>query len=137
LISGQLLTWWIDLKFLSGWNVIANIRIWTSGLHESCGKKMSSFGLLELEIWTKHWTISGLQEKFRLLFGFYDLNLKITDLNCGLLWMFWDYVLAFHQDKPYLNPSFTAPVMTQIPNSVPVWIELSLLLALSLSFDFQ
>ena len=49
-------------RFGTSENVIANIRISTDSLHESSGKlsqlsnktRMSSYGLLELEIWVEH-----------------------------------------------------------------------------------
>jgi hypothetical protein len=36
-VGGQLLTWWLAIDLLAGQNIIANIRIWTDSLHESCG----------------------------------------------------------------------------------------------------
>jgi len=52
----------LGIDLFSGRNGIVPIRIWQSGLHESCRnmspistkKKMSLFGLLEPEIWTEH-----------------------------------------------------------------------------------
>ena len=63
------------LIFLSAENVIANINIWADSLHESSGKlsqlsdktRVDAFWLLELEIWAENWTVSGLQDRFRLL----------------------------------------------------------------------
>jgi len=56
------MTWWFMYGFCFGQNGIAKIRIWKSGLYESCRnlsqfstkRKISSFGLLELDIWTEH-----------------------------------------------------------------------------------
>jgi len=50
------------MDLFSGRNDISTIRIWQSDLNESCRnmyqistkRKMSSFGLLEPEIWTEH-----------------------------------------------------------------------------------
>jgi hypothetical protein len=83
LVGGQPLTWWLVIDIV-GWlltllasqKVIANIKIGAHSLHESCGKlsqisskrRMSLFGLLELEIWAEHRTVSGLQDRFRRLF---------------------------------------------------------------------
>jgi len=72
--------------FLSEPNIIANVRIWIDSLHESSRNLsqlsnktiMSSFEILELEIWAEHWTMSGLQDRFQLLFCCYNLNLKTT-----------------------------------------------------------
>jgi hypothetical protein len=47
--------------------------------------RISAFRLLELEIWAEHWTVSGLQDRFWLLCCCYNLNLKTTFLNLGLL----------------------------------------------------
>ena len=41
-------------------------------------KKWRSFGLLELQIWAKHWTIFGLQDRFGLLRCCYNLDLVST-----------------------------------------------------------
>jgi hypothetical protein len=62
-VGGHLFDLVTTLIFLSEQNINANIRIWTDSLHESSGKlsplfkktRMSSFGLLELEIWVEHW----------------------------------------------------------------------------------
>jgi hypothetical protein len=95
-VGGHLLTWWQPLSFCLNKKVITNIIIWTDNIHESSRNlsqlskkiRMSSFGLLELEIWAKHWTVSKLQDTFRLLFCCYNLNLKTTVLNLGLPWKF-------------------------------------------------
>jgi len=76
--------------------IIDNVIIWTDLNHESSRKlsqlsrkkKLRSFGLLELEIWAKHWTVSGLQDRFRLLRCCYNLDLKMAFLNLGFLWNF-------------------------------------------------
>ena len=59
--SGQPLTWWLMADLLAEQKIIANIRIWENGIHESCGylsqhfrkkkeKRMSFVWLLELKI---------------------------------------------------------------------------------------
>ena len=91
------------LIFLSAENIIANIIIWTDSLHESSGKlsllsnktRMRSFGLLELEIWAKYWTMSGLQDRFWLLCCCYNLSLKTVLLNLGLFMKVLGLCLSF------------------------------------------
>ena len=87
-VGGQLLTWWKSLSyFLNKTNMLpselgplVNMKVvenWLSFL----GKKWRSFGLLELQIWAKHWTVFGLQDRFRLLRCCYDLDLKTALLD--------------------------------------------------------
>jgi hypothetical protein len=102
--------WVLDLVtiliFLSEQNVIANIRIWIDSLHESFGKlsqisnktRIGAFGLLELEIWAEHWIMSGLQDRFKLLYCCYHLNSKMALLNLGLLMKVLGLCLSF----PYI-----------------------------------
>ena len=74
--NSELLIWWLIVEWVAtSWlgntsyllvcrKCIANIRNWTNSLHESSGKlsqlsnvkRIGAFGLLELEIWAKHWT---------------------------------------------------------------------------------
>jgi hypothetical protein len=134
--------------FLSEQNIIANVRIWTDSLHESSGNLssltnktiMSSFGLLELKIWAEYWTVSGLQDRFWLLFCSYNLNLKTDVWN---LWLF----------MKVLGPCLSFPSIWTRPKSMfysssydPItewcsnlnWTTISSLsLTLSLSFHFQ
>jgi len=133
---------------LSEQNVIANIIIWTDSLHESFGHlsqffkntRMSSFGLLELEIWAKHWTVSELQDRFRLLFCCYNLNLKTTLLNIGLLMKVLGPCLSF--PSIYTRPK--SKFYNSIYDSINEWCSSlnwtsisSLSLTLSLFFHFQ
>jgi hypothetical protein len=121
------------LIFLSEQIVIDNVRIWTDFCHESSRKlshlsnkkRIGAFGLLELEIWAKHWTMSGLQDRFRLLRCCYDLDFQTVEMSLSLIWMFLAYVLAFQPYKPNWNPRSTSPDTTQWLNSVPVWTELA------------
>jgi hypothetical protein len=92
-----------NIIFLSEQNIIANVKIWTDILHESSGHlsqlsnktRMSSFELLELEIWAEYWTMFGLQDRFWLLFCYYNLNLKTTILNLGLFMKLLGLCLSF------------------------------------------
>jgi hypothetical protein len=92
-VGSPFLTWWLAIDLFTGQKVTANIRIWIDSLMKvmriclsfPIKKWMSSFGLLKLEIWAKHRTMSRLQDKFRLLFCWYNLNLKMAALNLGLL----------------------------------------------------
>jgi hypothetical protein len=119
------------LIFLSAKNIIDNFIIWTDLNHESSRKLsqlsrekiLRSFGLLELEIWTEHETVSGLQDWFGLLCCCYNLDLKTAFLNLGLHMKVLGLCLSFPSIYEDLNPRSTAPDMTQWPNSVPVWIE--------------
>jgi len=91
------------LIFLSAENVITNFRIWIDSLHKSSGKlsklsnkiRIGAIGLLELEIWAKHWKMSGLHDRFRLLCRCYHLNLKMTLLNLGLFMKVLGLCLSF------------------------------------------
>jgi hypothetical protein len=51
-------------------------------------KKLRSFGLLELEIWVEHWTVSGQQDGLGLLSCYYNLELKTAFLNLDSTWKF-------------------------------------------------
>jgi hypothetical protein len=122
------------LIFLSAENVIANIKIWAASLHESSGKlsqlsnksRTSAFGLLELEIWAEHWTVSGLQDRLWLLRCCYHLNSKMTLLNLGLLMKVLGLCLSSSYDP-----------ITKWCSSLD-WTSISFLsLALSLSSQFQ
>ena len=103
-VGGHLLT--TTIIFLSEQNIIVNVIIWTDSLHESSGHlsqlsnkiQMSSFGLLELKIWAEHWTMSGLHDRFWLLFCCYKLNLKTVILNLG----FFTKVLGLCLNFPYI-----------------------------------
>jgi hypothetical protein len=44
-------------------------------------------------------------------------------LNLGPTLKFYAYVLSFHPYKTDLNQRSTAPDMTQLPSSVPVWTK--------------
>jgi hypothetical protein len=59
---------------------------------------LGAFGLLELKIWAEHWTMSGLQDRFRLLCCCYNLNLKTVLLNLGLFMKVLGLCLSF----PYI-----------------------------------
>ena len=84
---------WQSLSSSLPKNIIDNVIIWTDLNHESSRKlshisrikTLRSFGLLELEIWAEHWTVSGLQDRLRLLRCCYNLDLKTAFLNLGLL----------------------------------------------------
>jgi hypothetical protein len=137
------------LIFLSADNVIANIRIWTDSLHDSSGKlshlsnkkkRIGAFGLLELEIWAEHWTVSGLQDRFWLLCCCYNLNLKTVLLN---LWLFMKVLrlcLSFLSiqtiPKSKLYSSSYDPITEWCSNLNSTSISF-LSLALSLSSQFQ
>jgi len=134
--------------FLSEQNVIANVRIWTDNLHKhsrhlsqlSNKTRMSSFGLLELEIWAEHWTVSGPQNRFRLLFYCYNLNLKTTVLNLELIMKVLGLCLSFPsiQTRPKSKfYSFSYDPITEWCSSLN-WTNISSLsLALSLYSQFQ
>jgi hypothetical protein len=100
-VGGHLLTWWQPLS--SYLNKMSLLMSWTNSLHESSGHlyqlsnktRMSSFGLLKLEIWAEHWIVSWMQDKFRLLFCSYNLNLKTTLLNLGLFMKVLGLCLSF------------------------------------------
>jgi hypothetical protein len=134
--------------FLFEQNVITNVRIWTYNLYESSGHlsplsnktRISSFGLLKLEIWVEYWTVSGLQDRFRLLFCCYNLNLITAILNLGLSMKVLGLCLNF--------PSIYTIPKSMFCNSIydPItewcfslnWTNISFLsLALSLSSQFQ
>ena len=91
-VGGQLLTWWKSLssclnktKMLpSKMSPDVQMKVLGNSLIFLEKKKMRSFGLLELKIWAEHWTVSGLQDRFRLLRCCYNLDLKTTFLNLGL-----------------------------------------------------
>jgi len=136
------------LIFLSKQNVIANVRIRIDLNHESSRKlsqisrkkQLRSFGLLELEIWVEHWTVSGLQDRFRLLRCCYNLDLKMAFLYLGLLMKVLGLCLNFPsissrpKSKIY---SSRYDLMTEQCSSLD-WTSISFLsLALSLSFQFQ
>jgi len=135
-VGGHLFDLVTTLIFLSEQNIIGNIRIWTDSLHESFGKlsqlsnktRMSSFGLLELEIWVEHWTVFGLQDRFRRLFCCYNLNLKTVVLNLGLFMKFLGLCLRF----PYMFYSSSYDPIIEWCSNIS-----SLSLALSLSSQFQ
>jgi hypothetical protein len=113
--NSKLLIWWLIVEwvatswlgnnpyFLSVENVIPNIKIWTDSPHESSGKlsqlsnktRMKSFGLLKLEIWAEHWTLSRLQDRFWLLCCCYNLNLKTVLLNLRLFMKVLGLCLSF------------------------------------------
>jgi len=136
------------LIFLSVENIIANIRIWTDSSHESSGKlsqlsnkiRIGTFGLLELEIWAEHWTMSGLQDRFWILCCCHHLNSTMTLLNPGLFMK----VLGICLNFPYIQ---TRPKSKFYSSSYdPItewcfsldWTSISFLsLALSLSSQFQ
>jgi len=98
LIVEWMATSWLgnNLYLLVCQKIIDNVIIWTDLNHESSRKlsqisrkkKLRSFGLLELEIRAEHWTVSGQQDRFRILFYCYNLDLKMVFLNLGLLWKF-------------------------------------------------
>ena len=91
-VDGQLLTWWkslssclnkrslltLELELTVLMKVIENYLIFPV-------KKLGSFRLLELKIWVEHWTVSGLQDSFRLLRCSYNLDFKTAFLNLGFL----------------------------------------------------
>jgi hypothetical protein len=103
--NSKLLIWWLIVEWVTtSWlgnhpyllvcrKRIANIRIWIDSHHESSWElsqlsnktRIRSFGLLELDIWAEHWTVSGPQDKFRLLYCCYNWNLKTVILNPGLI----------------------------------------------------
>ena len=88
-VGGQLLTWWKSLssclnktKMLpSELGPLENMKVVENWLSFP-GKKSRSFGLLELQIWAKYWTVFGLQDRFGLLRCCYDLDLKTALLDC-------------------------------------------------------
>jgi len=91
-VGGQLLTWW---KFLSSclnksssltseFEPTLLMKVLGNCLSFPGKNKLRSFGLLELEIWAEHWTVYGLQDRFRLLCCCYNLDLKTAFLNLGL-----------------------------------------------------
>jgi hypothetical protein len=100
-------SWLSDNSYLLVWTKHHfNIRIWTDSPHKSSGKlsqlsnktSIGAFGLLELKIWAEHWTVSGLQDRFRLLRCCYHLNLKMTLLNLGVYMK----VLSLYLSFPYI-----------------------------------
>jgi hypothetical protein len=116
------------LIFLSEQNIIANIRTRTTCAIKVIGnclnfprKKLRSFGLLELEIWAEHWTVSGLQDRFGLLCCCYNLDLKTTFLNLGLHMKVVGLYLTESVQNLEVIWTFITRDMTQLPNSVPVW----------------
>jgi hypothetical protein len=119
----------LDLvKILMG-NVIASIRTGTTCTHNSYRKlsylsrkkKLRSFGLLELEIWAEHWTVSGLQDKFGLLHCCYNLDLKTAFLNLGLYMKVVGLCLIESVQNIEVIWTSRTRDMTQLPNSIPVW----------------
>ena len=91
-VGGQLLIWWKSLssclnktKMLpSELGPDVQMKVLGNSLIFSGKKKMRSFGLLELQIWAKHWTVFGLQDRFGLLHCCYNLDLKTAFLDLGL-----------------------------------------------------
>ena len=127
-VGGQLLTWWKSLSSCLNkmsllaseleppilMKVIGNCLIFLK-------KKLRSFGLLELEIWAEYWTVSWLQDRFRLLHYCYNLDLKTVFLNLGLHMKV--VGLCLTKSVQTIEVIWTSRTwdMTQLPNSVPVW----------------
>jgi len=71
LVGGQPLTWWLVinivgwlLTLLAGQHVIANIRIGTHSLHESCGQLSSLFSerrIAYVDIWNLRYELNAEQ----------------------------------------------------------------------------
>ena len=90
-VGGQLLTCWQSLSSCLNKTLLLTLEFeqtWIIKVLGNClnllGKKLKSFGLIELEIWAKHKTMSGLQNRFGLLRCCYNLDLKTAFLNLGL-----------------------------------------------------
>ena len=101
---------------------------------------MRLFGLLELEIWAEHWTVSGLQERFRLLCCCYNLDLKTALLNLGLLMKVVGLCLTFPSIKRRPKSEVYNSRYDQITeqcSSLDCTNVSFLSLAISLSFQFQ
>jgi hypothetical protein len=101
-VGGHILTWWQSLSsYLNKTSLLT--KIWIDSLHKSSGKlsqisnktRISAFGLLELELWAEHWTVSGLQDGFRLLRCCYHLYSKMALLNLGLFMKVLGLCLSF------------------------------------------
>ena len=90
-VGGQLLTLWKSLSsFLNKMKLLAselgpleNMKVVGNWVRFP-GKKKRSFGFLELQIWVKHWTVFGLQDKFRHLHCCYNLDLQTAFLDLGV-----------------------------------------------------
>jgi len=93
-VGGHILTWWQSLSsclnktslLTSEFEQIVRMKVLGNCLSFPTKKKrIGAFGLLELEIWAEHWTISGLEDRFRLLrcffFGKLTYVLKEEDTN--------------------------------------------------------
>ena len=120
-VGGHILTWWQSLSsclnntslLTSEFEQIVFMKVLGNCLSFPIKTRMRSFGLLEVEIWAEHWTMSRLQDKFRLLRCCYHLNSKMVLLNLGLFMKVLGLCLTFYPYKPDLNPSSTTPVMIQ------------------------
>ena len=74
-VGGHILTWWHSLSsFLNKTSLLTSefehivfMKVLRNCLSFS-KKKIGAFGLLKLETWAEHWTMSGLQDRFKLLF---------------------------------------------------------------------
>jgi len=135
------------LIFLSEQNIISNIRIWTDFRHESSRKlcqlsikkQIGAFGRLELEIWVEHWTVSGLQDRFKLLRCCFNLNLKTAFLNLGfpmkVLGLCLSFPSIYSRPKSKFYSSSYDPITKWCSNLD--WTGISFLsLTLSLSSQF-
>jgi len=102
-VGDQLLTWWQSLSSCLNKTVLLTsefkqtwiMKVLGNCLSFSRKKKLRSFGLLELKIWAKHWTVSRLQDRFGLLRCCYNLDLKMAFLYLGLLMKVLGLCLSF------------------------------------------
>jgi hypothetical protein len=102
-VGGQLLTWWQSLSSCLNKTSLLTLEFkqtWIMKVLGNClsfptKNKLTSFGLLKLKIWAEHWTMSGLQDRFRCLCCCYNLDLKMAFLNLGLLMKVLGLFLSF------------------------------------------
>ena len=105
-VGGHILTWWQSLSsclnktslLTSEFEQIVFMKVLGNCLSFLTKNRIGAFGLLELEIWVEHWTMSGLHDRFQLLHCCYHLNSKMALLNLGLFMK----VLGLYLSFPYI-----------------------------------
>ena len=148
-MRGHILTWWQSLSFclnkmlllMSEFKQIYVMKVLENYLRfPAKKKKINAFRFLELEICAEHLTMSGLQDRFRLLRCCYNLNLKTTFLNLGLLMkvlgLCRSFLSKYSRSKSKFYSSSYNPI-NELCSSLD-WTSISFLsLAFFLSSQFQ